>query len=59
MGTLTRRTASFYRQGKMPAAAYFTTVPFGLTPNEHVARLRLRSSIPHATFGCGGERGTH
>src|SRR4029077_12896192 len=30
-------TASFYWQGKMPAAAYFTTVPFGLTPNEHVA----------------------
>src|SRR5436853_5500674 len=30
-------TAAFYWQGKMPAAAYFTTVPFGLTPNEHVA----------------------
>src|SRR4051794_33993346 len=30
-------TASFYWQGKQPAAAYFTTVPFGLTPNEHVA----------------------
>src|SRR3989440_3754695 len=30
-------TASFYWQGKMPAAAYFTTVPFGLTPTEHVA----------------------
>src|SRR3954465_10168615 len=30
-------TASFYWQGKMPAAAWFTTVPFGLTPNEHVA----------------------
>jgi TRAP-type mannitol/chloroaromatic compound transport system substrate-binding protein len=30
-------TASFYWQGKMPAAAYFTTVPFGLTPQEHVA----------------------
>jgi TRAP-type mannitol/chloroaromatic compound transport system substrate-binding protein len=30
-------TASFYWQGKTPAAAYFTTVPFGLTPNEHVA----------------------
>src|ERR1043166_369363 len=28
-------TASFYWQGKMPAAAYFTTVPFGLTPAEH------------------------
>src|SRR5438270_7817746 len=30
-------TASFYWQGKQPAAAYFTTVPFGLTPQEHVA----------------------
>src|SRR5262245_35287571 len=30
-------TASFYWQGKEPAATFFTTVPFGLTPNEHVA----------------------
>jgi TRAP-type mannitol/chloroaromatic compound transport system substrate-binding protein len=30
-------TAAFYWQGKMPAAAFFTTVPFGLTPGEHVA----------------------
>jgi len=30
-------TASFYWQGKQPAAAYYTTVPFGLTPLEHVA----------------------
>ncbi|HET9715258.1 MAG TPA: TRAP transporter substrate-binding protein [Pseudolabrys sp.] len=30
-------TASFYWQGKMPASAFFTTVPFGLTPHEHVA----------------------
>jgi TRAP-type mannitol/chloroaromatic compound transport system substrate-binding protein len=30
-------TASFYWQGKMPAANFFTTVPFGLTPAEHVA----------------------
>jgi TRAP-type mannitol/chloroaromatic compound transport system substrate-binding protein len=30
-------TASFYWQGKTPAAAFFTTVPFGLTPQEHVA----------------------
>jgi len=30
-------TAAFYWQGKEPAAAFFTTVPFGLTPNEHVA----------------------
>ena len=28
---------SFYWQGKDPAAAFFTTVPFGLTPTEHVA----------------------
>lgn len=30
-------TAAFYWQGKTPAAAFFTTVPFGLTPAEHVA----------------------
>ncbi|MGA2816816.1 MAG: TRAP transporter substrate-binding protein [Xanthobacteraceae bacterium] len=30
-------TAAFYWQGKAPASAFFTTVPFGLTPNEHVA----------------------
>jgi TRAP-type mannitol/chloroaromatic compound transport system substrate-binding protein len=30
-------SASFYWQGKMPAAAFYTTVPFGLTPQEHVA----------------------
>ena len=30
-------TAAFYWQGKAPAAAFFTTVPFGLTPNEHVS----------------------
>src|ERR1044071_161798 len=30
-------TASFYWQGKEPAAAFYTTVPFGLTPGEHVA----------------------
>jgi TRAP-type mannitol/chloroaromatic compound transport system substrate-binding protein len=30
-------TAAFYWQGKMPAAAFFTTVPFGLTPSEHVS----------------------
>ncbi len=30
-------TAAFYWQGKQPAAAYYTTVPFGLTPIEHVA----------------------
>jgi TRAP-type mannitol/chloroaromatic compound transport system substrate-binding protein len=30
-------TAAFFWQGKEPAASFFTTVPFGLTPNEHVA----------------------
>jgi len=30
-------TAAFYWQGKMAAAPFFTTVPFGLTPGEHVA----------------------
>ena len=30
-------TAAFYWQGKEPAATFFTTVPFGLTPTEHVA----------------------
>src|SRR5438445_2958643 len=30
-------TAAFYWQGKEPAAVYFTTVPFGLVPSEHVA----------------------
>ncbi len=30
-------TASFFWQGKVPAAVFFTTVPFGLTPPEHVA----------------------
>jgi TRAP-type mannitol/chloroaromatic compound transport system substrate-binding protein len=29
--------AAFYWQGKEPATAFFTTVPFGLLPNEHVA----------------------
>src|ERR1700741_5226222 len=32
-------TAAFYWQGKMPAAAFFTTVPFGLTPGEHGGRV--------------------
>jgi len=30
-------TAAFYWQGKEPGTAFFTTVPFGLTPNEHVS----------------------
>jgi TRAP-type mannitol/chloroaromatic compound transport system substrate-binding protein len=34
-------TASFYWQGKEPAAAFFTTVPFGLTPIEHAAWVEV------------------
>jgi TRAP-type mannitol/chloroaromatic compound transport system substrate-binding protein len=30
-------TAAFFWQGKQPAAVFYTTVPFGLTPTEHVA----------------------
>jgi TRAP-type mannitol/chloroaromatic compound transport system substrate-binding protein len=30
-------TASFYWQGKQSASAFFTTVPFGMTPAEHTA----------------------
>jgi TRAP-type mannitol/chloroaromatic compound transport system substrate-binding protein len=30
-------SASFFWQGKQPAAVFYTTVPFGLTPQEHVA----------------------
>ncbi len=30
-------TASFFWTGKMRAAAFYTTVPFGLTPLEHIA----------------------
>jgi TRAP-type mannitol/chloroaromatic compound transport system substrate-binding protein len=30
-------TAAFFWQGKMAAANFFTTVPFGLTPQEHVS----------------------
>jgi TRAP-type mannitol/chloroaromatic compound transport system substrate-binding protein len=30
-------SAAFYWQGKEPAAAFFTTVPFGLLPGEHAA----------------------
>jgi len=29
-------TASFFWQGKAPAAVFFTAVPFGLTPQEHI-----------------------
>ena len=37
-------TASFYWQGKMPAAAFYTTVPFGLTPGEHVITVRAHDA---------------
>ena len=30
-------TAAFYWQGKQPACVFYTTVPFGLTPQEHVS----------------------
>ncbi len=32
-------TAAFYWRGKMPAAVFFTTVPFGLSPVDHQAWL--------------------
>jgi TRAP-type mannitol/chloroaromatic compound transport system substrate-binding protein len=34
-------TAALYWQGKIPAAAFFTTVPFGLGPVEHQAWIEL------------------
>lgn len=34
-------TAALYWQGRIPAAAFFTTVPFGLGPIEHQAWLSL------------------
>lgn len=30
-------TASFFWQGKIPAAVFFTAIPFGLLPQEHIA----------------------
>jgi TRAP-type mannitol/chloroaromatic compound transport system substrate-binding protein len=35
-------TASFYWAGKIPAASFFTTVPFGMTPAEHIAWIEHR-----------------
>lgn len=35
-------TAALYWQGKIPAAGFFTTVPFGLGPIEHEAWIELR-----------------
>jgi TRAP-type mannitol/chloroaromatic compound transport system substrate-binding protein len=34
-------TASFYWAGKMPAASFFTTMPFGLAPWEHAAWIEV------------------
>ena len=41
-------TAAFYWQGKMPAASFFTTVPFGLTPES-----TSPGSMPAAVRRCG------
>lgn len=30
-------TASFFWQGKVPASVYFTAIPFGLLPHEHIS----------------------
>jgi TRAP-type mannitol/chloroaromatic compound transport system substrate-binding protein len=35
-------TASLYWQGRIPAAGFFTSVPFGLGPIEHQAWIELR-----------------
>lgn len=35
-------SAAIYWQGKIPAASFFTTVPFGLGPIEHQAWIELR-----------------
>jgi TRAP-type mannitol/chloroaromatic compound transport system substrate-binding protein len=60
-------TASFYWQGKQPAAAFYTTVPFGLTPTEHVAWVDAAGGQAlwdelYAPFGVkpfmGGNTGT-
>jgi TRAP-type mannitol/chloroaromatic compound transport system substrate-binding protein len=34
-------TASFFWQGKIPASVYFTAVPFGLLPHEHITWIEL------------------
>src|SRR5262245_1403062 len=60
-------TAAFYWQGKQPAAAFYTTVPFGLTPTEHVAWVEAGGGQAlwdelYAPFGVkpfmGGNTGT-
>ena len=59
-------TAAFYWQGKQPAAVFYTTVPFGLTPSEHVAWVDAGGGQPlwdelYASFGVkpfmGGNTG--
>jgi TRAP-type mannitol/chloroaromatic compound transport system substrate-binding protein len=59
-------TASFFWQGKMPPAVFYTTVPFGLTPGEHVAWVEAGGGQAlwdqlYAPFGCkpfmGGNTG--
>ena len=39
-------TAAFYWQGKQPAAVFYTTVPFGLTPQEHVSWIDVGGGQP-------------
>ena len=43
-------TASFFWTGKMPAAAYFTAVPFGLTPLECSTNRRRQQCMHHGHF---------
>jgi len=61
-------TAAVYWTGKAPAAAFFTTVPFGLTPREHAAWLAHGGGQAlwdrlYAPFGvkpfAAGNTGTH
>ena len=40
-------TAAFYWQGKFPAAAFFTSVPFGMSPLEHQAWLNDGGGLAH------------
>src|SRR6516225_2173914 len=39
-------TAAFYWQGKQPASVFYTTVPFGLTPQEHVSWIDVGGGQP-------------
>src|SRR5258708_32989816 len=38
-------TAAFFWQGKQPASVFYTTVPFGLTPQEHVAWIDVGGGL--------------